>query len=98
MEAAARVIQHADRLMGGGAERFADVAEPTSFEFGYYSASKRQAQRVLAPAYAATFRSGAKGEGDESLNHFIVVGAGSRDYLELCQTGRPPLGAQRRVS
>ncbi len=98
MEAAARVMQHADRLMAGGAERFADVAEPTGFEFGYYSASKRQAQRVLAPAYTATFRSGGKGEGDESLNHFIVVGAGSRDYLELCQTGRQPFGAQRRAS
>jgi hypothetical protein len=91
-EAARQVLHKMNGLMSGSKLQFSDVAAPLWFRFGYFSLSKRKAQRLLAPVYAAALHT----EGEETFNYLAVVPASDKSYLPLdgCISEAPALSTR----
>jgi hypothetical protein len=92
-EVAARdVMRQMLSLVRGGKQEFTELARPTGFSFGYLSLPKRKAQELLAPVYVATLTT----EGDDPMNHLVVVPASEKEYLPVRRVGAAPVVVESR--
>jgi hypothetical protein len=82
-QAARQVLRQLQALMGKSKGNLDEAAKVQSFQLGYISLSKRQAQRVLAPAYLAAISIA----GQERQAYLFAVPATEVAYLPLSFLG-----------
>ena len=93
-EAAREVLRQMSALMSGSKAPITEFAFPTLLQYGYFSLSKRQAQRYLAPVYVASVETG----GEDPTARLFVIPAGDKEYLPICRIGNEALPSAQRLA